>query len=108
MLGTFHGAEEGTKHMLIKKDNRAAFEMDCGHQLIPAIGENNCNCAMNYESVVGNGVIEYVCKAEKEWALTILMKHYHNQQEYRFNKAMLEKTSVFKLEVQTVTAKRRG
>ena len=30
----FHGALEGKKYELIEKDNRASFEMDCGHQLI--------------------------------------------------------------------------
>lgn len=30
----FHGALEGKKYELIEKDNRASFEMDCGHQLV--------------------------------------------------------------------------
>lgn len=30
----FHGAMEGTKYDLIKKDNRARFEMDCEYKLV--------------------------------------------------------------------------
>ena len=30
----FHGALEGKKYELIEKDNRASFEMDCGHEFI--------------------------------------------------------------------------
>ena len=30
----FHSAKTGTKHDLIKRDNRVSFEVDCGHTLV--------------------------------------------------------------------------
>ena len=30
----FHGALEGMKYELMARDNRAGFEMDCGHRLV--------------------------------------------------------------------------
>ena len=100
----FHGAMEGTKYDLIEKDNRAAFEMDCGHELITEI---ECgNCTMNYESVVGQGHIEMLSDEEKYDALRILMKHYHNE-EFPFDKSVMPRTKVFKLVVENVTGKIR-
>ncbi|MFG6328045.1 MAG: pyridoxamine 5'-phosphate oxidase family protein [Lachnospiraceae bacterium] len=100
----FHGAMEGTKYDLIEKDNRASFEMDCGHKLVTEAGCGSCT--MNYESVIGQGHIEMLSDDEKYNALYILMKHYH-QEEFPFNKAVIPNTKVFKLVVEKVTGKIR-
>ena len=34
----FHGAKEGKKYDLIRKDARASFEMDCSHRLVLPCG----------------------------------------------------------------------
>ena len=100
----FHGALEGTKYALIEKDHRASFEMDCAHKLItdPARG----SCTMEYESVIGQGHIEILSDNEKYDALRVLMEHYH-QADFPFNKAVIPHTKVFKLVVESVTAKER-
>lgn len=100
----FHGATEGKKYELIEKDNRAAFEMDCEHELfmIPEEG----NCTMAYKSVIGKGTIEIIPEEEKEEALDILMRHYH-QEVFPYNKAIIPQTKVFKLIVSEVTGKWR-
>lgn len=100
----FHGAMEGTKYNLIAKDNRASFEMDCGHRLVTEIEQGNC--AMDYASVIGQGYIEILSDDEKYDALCILMNHYH-QEEFPFNKAIMPQTKVFKLVVEKVTGKAR-
>ncbi len=100
----FHGAIEGTKYDLIAKDNRAGFEMDCGHKLVTETESGNCT--MEYESVIGQGHIEMISDDEKDNALCILMQHYH-QEEFPFNKAIIPNTKVFKLVVEKVTGKRR-
>ena len=63
----FHAAAEGKKLELIARDNRAAFEMDCGHSLI--LDEPHMSCTMAYESVMGRGTIELVPEEEKHSAL---------------------------------------
>ncbi len=100
----FHGAIEGTKYDLIAKDNRAGFEMDCGHKLVTEAESGNCT--MEYESVIGQGHIEMISDDEKDNALCILMRHYH-QEEFPFNRAIIPNTKVFKLVVEKVTGKRR-
>jgi len=100
----FHGAMEGTKYDLIEKDNRASFEMDCGHKLVTEAGCGSCT--MNYESVIGQGHIEMLSDDEKYDALCILMKHYH-QEDFPFNKLVMPHTKVFKLVVKNVTGKVR-
>ena len=54
----FHCAGEGKKLELIRRDNRATFEMDCGHNFI--LYEERMSCTMGYASVIGHGVIEFV------------------------------------------------
>ncbi len=100
----FHAAKEGKKLDLIKKDIRACFEMDCCHRLV--LDEEQGNCAMEYESIIGKGIIEFVPEEEKQEALCILMRHYR-QETFPFNKAVISQTSVFKLTVEELTGKAR-
>lgn len=100
----FHGALEGRKYELMKQDNRAGFEMDCTHRLV--LDEEQGNCTMEYESVVGHGIVEIVPEEEKYRALRILMKHYRRE-DFPFNEAVVPKTTVFKLTVEEITGKRR-
>lgn len=100
----FHSALEGTKLNLIRKDNRATFEMDCEHKLV--LDEENGNCTMNYKSVIGKGIIEFVPDEEKLNALKILMTHYRRE-DFPFNEKVVPRTAVFKLTVSEMTGKKR-
>lgn len=100
----FHGANEGRKYELMAKDNRVCFEMDCSHRLVTE--EEHGNCTMEYESVIGQGLVEIVPDEEKYRALQILMKHY-NKEDFPFNKNIIPQTTVFKLTVNNVTGKMR-
>lgn len=100
----FHGATLGKKYDLINQNNNASFEMDCSHRLVTI--EDEGNCTMEYESVIGYGKIEFVAESEKYNALCLLMKHYHKE-DFSFNKDIIPKTTVFKLIVTSFTGKRR-
>ena len=100
----FHGAEEGKKYDLIAKNCKASFEMDCSTKLVTILEDGNCT--MEYESVIGQGTIEILPDEEKERALDILMKHYHKE-DFPYNKAIIPRTKVFKMTVNTCTGKRR-
>lgn len=98
----FHGAKEGRKYELMKKDNRASFEMDCSHKLVTSGGM----CTMEYESVIGRGIIEIVQDEEKYDALNILMNHYHYNKEFiKINDTVIPNMNLFKLTVEEVTGK---
>ena len=100
----FHCATEGKKLDLIRKDNRAFFEMDCGHQLV--LNQERMSCTMTYESVMGKGTLEFVDAEEKYDALKILMGQYHAE-DFPFNTAMIPVTTVLRMTVTEMTGKRR-
>ena len=100
----FHGVLEGKKYELIEKDNRASFEMDCGHQLI--LDKAQGNCAMEYESVIGQGIAELAPEEKKEDFLKKLLEHYRIPLQ-SFSQAHLERTAVYQIIVKQYTAKRR-
>lgn len=101
----FHCAMEGKKLDLIARDNRAAFEMDCDHKFI--LYEERMSCTMGYASVMGHGTIETVPEEDKYQALKILMRQYHAE-DFQFNTDMMKVTTVLKMTVTDMTAKRRN
>ncbi len=100
----FHGALEGKKYELMERDHRAGFEMDCSHRLV--LDEEQGNCTMEYESVIGRGRVELLSEEEKKTALGILMAHYRAS-DFPYNEAIIPQTNVFKLTVSEMTGKRR-
>jgi nitroimidazol reductase NimA-like FMN-containing flavoprotein (pyridoxamine 5'-phosphate oxidase superfamily) len=101
----FHSALEGRKIDLIKNDNRASFEMDCGHML--QYFEDKGYCTMAYESVTGYGRIRILSEDEKHEALKKLMAHYHPGKDTYFNPAAISRTLVYALDVEQLTGKRK-
>lgn len=100
----FHCAGKGKKLDLIARDNRATFELDCGHKLV--LDEEQMNCTMDYASVIGHGTIETVKEEEKYEALKILMRQYHAE-DFPFHTDMIAVTTVLKMTVKDMTGKRR-
>lgn len=103
----FHGSLQGKKHDLMRADNRASFEMDCSHQL--GYNAERGYCTMNYESVMGRGRIEYIeDEQERLRALTLLTDRMHPEGHFDFSLGALPRTTVFKLIVAEMTAKRKN
>ena len=100
-----HSALEGTKIDIMKKDNRASFEMDTKHEL--QYYEEKGYCTMSYESIIGRGRIRILSEEEKMNALKKLMGHYHKSEDTYFNPAAISRTLVYSLEVEEMTAKRK-
>lgn len=101
----FHSALEGTKMELIAQNNKASFEMDCGHRLV--IDEKKGQCTMEYESVIGRGYITILKPEEKYDALCILMQQYGRNTPLNASKELLDNTAVYKMTVESCTGKRR-
>ena len=100
----FHCASEGKKLDLIRKDNRASFEMDCEHKLV--LQEEEMECTMGYASVIGQGTIEFVAEEDKLQALKVLMRQYRSE-DFQFDTRMLKVTTVLKMKVLNMTGKRK-
>ena len=101
----FHCASEGKKLELIRKDNRAGFEMDCEHKLV--LQEEEMECTMGYASVIGQGTIEFVAEEDKLQALKVLMRQYRSE-NFQFDTRMLKVTTVLKMKVIHMTGKRKS
>ncbi len=100
----FHGALEGKKIDLLKKNNKVTFEMDCERNFI--FYDDRMSCTMGYESVIGHGTMEFLNEGQKFEALKVLMKQYH-EDDFKFNTDMMKVTSVFKLTVIDMVGKKR-
>lgn len=101
----FHSALSGHKIDLMKNDSRAAFEMDCDHEL--QYFEDKGYCTMSYASVAGKGCIRMLAGDEKVAALRLLMDQYHPGEHAYFNPAAIDRTAVYRLEVESMTGKRK-
>lgn len=101
-----HGALEGQKFDLLRRDNRVGFEMDCTHGLV--LDEADHSCTMNYESVIGWGTVcELTDLDAKLHALDCIMAQYHAG-DFSYNPAVAERTGILCLKVQERTGKRRA
>lgn len=101
----FHGAREGKKLDLLRKNNKVCFEMDCSHQLVT--GDLACEYSMNYESVIGFGCLTVLENTEKRMALDAMMQQYTKNMNFTYDERALNAVTVFKLTVDQVTGKHR-
>jgi nitroimidazol reductase NimA-like FMN-containing flavoprotein (pyridoxamine 5'-phosphate oxidase superfamily) len=104
----FHGASEGKKIDIIRRNSRACFEIDCEHKLLEA--ETACAHSFAFASLVGFGRIEFIAdNEEKTRALNILMKHQTGKDiQHIYDEAMLSRVCVFKMIVDEFTGKRKA
>ncbi len=100
----FHGAKEGKKVELIKKNRYAGFELDTNYQIHEA--ETACYFSARYQSVIGSGAIAIIEDSEeKKEALQSIMEHNSDRDDWIFSQGMLDTVCVFKLIVEEMTYK---
>ena len=100
-----HGAMEGTKYDLLARNNHVGFEMECTNGLV--LDETGHSCTMNYESVMGWGIVsEVTAPEEKLHALDRIMRQYHAE-DFPYSRAVAERTRILCLNIQERTGKRR-
>jgi nitroimidazol reductase NimA-like FMN-containing flavoprotein (pyridoxamine 5'-phosphate oxidase superfamily) len=102
----FHGAREGKKMDMLKKNPEACFEMDGAHQLIE--GSEAAKYSFAYESVIGFGKVEFVeGDEEKSRGLNLLMAHQSGKGDFTFPADQLRAVAVYKIKARSFTGKRR-
>jgi len=101
-----HGAKEGKKTDIIRKNPNVCFEADCSYKTVKA--EEACKYTAEYQSVIGDGKV-YILEdsAEKSHGLDVLMKHYNFPGKPNYPPQMLQTVNVMKIEVETITGKQR-
>lgn len=103
----FHGAKEGRKIDLIRKNPKVGFEMDTDFAVY-AIDESGvaCNYTARFQSIIGNGIVSIVSEIEeKKLGLSLLMEHNTGKREWDFAEKMVNAVTVFKLDVTNMSCK---
>lgn len=101
-----HGATQGRKYDVIRKNPKASFEMDC--DVTPYEGDVPCQYGTAFSCVMGTGVITMIDDVDKKMeAMTILMKTQTGK-DFEFNEKLVSIINVFELKVEAFTAKRRN
>jgi nitroimidazol reductase NimA-like FMN-containing flavoprotein (pyridoxamine 5'-phosphate oxidase superfamily) len=103
----FHGANEGRKLDILKKNNRACFELDCEHKLIEA--DRACGYGFAFASVVGFGAVEILeTDEEKIHGLNVLMKHQTGRDTaFSYGEKDLRSVTVLRMTAAEFTGKQK-
>lgn len=100
----FHGAKEGRKIDLIRKNGAAGFECDCNFHLKEA--DTACGYTNLYQSIIGTGKIHVLEDAEeKRKGLLAVMAHYTGRNDWDFPEQMLTATTVLRLDIEEMSGK---
>lgn len=100
-----HGALEGKKIDLLKKNGRIGFEVDCDHELVE--GKLPCQFAFKFASVAGTGTAELLeDPQEKIKAMECLMRQYSDR-EFAFTERLLSIVSLIRVRVDAFTGRVR-
>jgi uncharacterized protein len=102
----FHCAASGLKIDILNENDLVCFEVEANVDLVT--GEVPCNWSQFYRSVIGWGRTEFIVDpGEKIKALHIFMHHYE-QREWRIPDDRIERTTVFRVNIQKMTGKKDG
>lgn len=100
-----HGAKEGYKYDVIRKNPKVSFEMECG--VVPFGGNIACQYGTAYASIIGKGKAEIIEDVEgKMKGLTILMKTQTGK-DFVFDEKLVSIVKVIKITASEFTAKKR-
>jgi len=102
-----HSAIEGKKIEILKKNKNVCVEITDSIEIITS--EKACNYGTKFRSVICNGTIHRVLELEKKVAgLKLIMKQHTGNEDWDIPKAAVEKISVFKVEIESMTGKSSG
>jgi nitroimidazol reductase NimA-like FMN-containing flavoprotein (pyridoxamine 5'-phosphate oxidase superfamily) len=100
-----HTGKAGKKIDIIKKNNKVCFEITDSIEIIQA--ENACDFSTKYRCVIGFGTIKIVNDLDrKKEALQIIMKQHTNKNDWQFPDAIVSKTMIFEINIESLTGKK--
>ncbi|NQU51515.1 MAG: pyridoxamine 5'-phosphate oxidase family protein [Bacteroidetes bacterium] len=98
-----HCAGEGKKIDLIRKNNKACFEIEESYQILE--DEVSCNWTTKYRSVIGTGDIEIITDFdEKGKGLDVIMNQ-HGKMENTYSDKLVNRVVILKLNITSVSGK---
>ncbi len=100
-----HGADEGRKIDILKKNNKVCFEMETFQSEIIKGGDQPCDWGTAFRSVIGFGTAELLqSNEEKSRGLNIILKA-HDDRSFSFPEEMLNMTAVIDITIKEMTGK---
>ena len=102
----FHGALQGRKVELIKKNNKICFEIDTDVEVVKA--EEACSWTMKYRSVIGVGKACILEKdEEKSHGLRVIMRRYA-EGDFGIPEEKLDSVLVVRIDIESITGRQSG
>ena len=103
----FHGASEGRKIDIIKRNPYGCLEIDIESALIS--GEEACSFSTTYKSIIAEGEITFLSESkEKKTALSLIMEEATGKSNWNFPPLMLNKVTLFSLKATSLACKVNG
>ncbi|MEN6473524.1 MAG: pyridoxamine 5'-phosphate oxidase family protein [Syntrophaceae bacterium] len=102
----FHTAERGRKLDILTRNDRVCFEVDSEHKILESSAA--CGWSMRFASVIGFGRARLIDDpAYKREALDIIMRHYSDRL-YTYPDDILTKTAIIRVDIESMTGKRKS
>ncbi len=99
-----HGATEGYKYEVLKKNPKVSFAMECN--AVPFEGKTACQY-MSYRSLMGKGTAVLITDPEeKQRGMSVLMKTQTGK-DFEFNEKLVSIVNVIKIITDEYSAKQR-
>lgn len=105
----FHGAREGKKIDLIRKNPNVGIELDYKHGLVE--GNVACQYSYYYASVIGKGTASIIDNPkEKLKALNVIMRHQtgRNFDEFQKNPKLEKAVAIIRVELNEYSCKKHA
>ena len=91
----------------MEKNNTVCFEIEAYVNIIQA--EDACKWTAHYASVIGWGKVEFIKDVtEKKRGLDIIMQHYSDKSDWKYNEKSLQDVCIFKVSINKAEGKRIG
>ena len=102
----FHSGGQGRKIDILRRNPRVCFEFDVDVAL--NLADTPCKCSVRRRSVIGFGTASFVEDREaKKLALNAIMRHYAGR-ESEFPNDAVDRTTVIRVDVESMTGRMRG
>jgi uncharacterized protein len=99
-----HSAPEGKKIVMLEKNPRCCFEVDCCDQVVR--GDRPCSWGMRYRSVIGYGrAVILTDPGEKTHGLNCIMRHYGGS-TCDFSERDIRSVTVIRITIDSLTGKK--
>lgn len=102
-----HGAHEGKKIELLRKNNHVCFEIEYKSEIIK--GATSCGWSTRYRSLIGYGTVDIIEETDqKKPGMDIIMQHYGKIENNEYPESQLQLIVILKLTIDQVTGKQSG